>query len=137
MTLRQLQKRVDLWLERLRPLGLGHWTLHLEIVDEVDSDYYAGANASCTCSRHYDTMWIEFKREYLEEADLEEVDRTIIHELLHASMRDHDAQTDDVSQYLGEPHRSMWQTGITHTREGLVERLAATLNHAFSDDVVR
>lgn len=137
MTLKQLQKRIDVLLGQMHPLGLGHWTINLSIVDEVASDYALGAHASCTCSTHYDVMWLEFSAEFIEEGTYEEIDRVIIHELVHATMRDLDHQIDEVSEYLGEPHKSVWQSNILHAREGLVEKLAQTLNHALRSNVVR
>lgn len=130
MTPKQLGKRVRSWMDRLRPLGLAHWTVHVRIVDEIDNP--ADAHASCSCSTHYNTMWLEFRQDFIDTAEEQILDKVIIHELLHAAMRDLDHVAEGVTEFLGEPHRSVYQDSLTHAGENLVERLAWTLTLAYS-----
>ena len=131
MTITQLRKRVELWLNRMQPLGIRHWAIELSIVNVVENERQVEANASCTCASHYDKMWLEFRKDFIDSADEEDLDRTIVHELLHASMRDLDHVSEGVSEYLGEPHRSVYQESLMHATEGLVERLAWTIILAY------
>lgn len=131
MTIKQLRKRVSLWMDRLSPLGLNHWVVELSIVEVVDNDRQVEANASCTCATHYDRMWLEFRKDFIDTADEEDLDRAIVHELLHAAKRDLDHVAEGVSEFLGEPHKSAYHESLIHADEGLVERLAWTLILAY------
>jgi hypothetical protein len=139
LTAKQLAKRVDRILGEMRPLGLGHWVITLSIVPEVDHETSKvfDANAACTCSTHYDRMWLEFNEDFLNNSDDEDIDRVIVHELLHAAMRDFDHAVHGVNEYLGEPHKSAWQDEVNHAREGLVERLAYTITLMLRSNVVQ
>lgn len=137
MTLRQLAKRVDFWLKELAPLGLCHWQFHVSINDEVETDPQIPANASCTCSSHYDTVWLEFRKSYIDEVEQDELDKTIVHELLHATMRDLDHVIEGVSEYLGAPHRDAYAEAAMHAREGFVEKIARSIVYANGRNVVR
>jgi hypothetical protein len=133
--IKRLQDRISAILGALSPLGLGHWVVHVDIVDEVDG--IPGSKAACTCSRHYDEMWLEFQEEWLGEADDEELDGVIIHELLHAAMRDWDQAVISAEHHLAMSHRTAWERELHHAREGLVERLARTINLTLRSNVVQ
>lgn len=140
MTLKQLAKRLDIIMAQLRPLGLGHWIIDLAIVDEIENAHMAaglGVNAACTTSVHYDKMWLEFNQEFIDDSTEEEIDRVIIHELIHAAMRDFDHAIHGVNEYLGEPHKSAWQSEVNHAREGIVERLAQSINLILRSNLVQ
>jgi hypothetical protein len=138
MTERQLQKRVEHWLKALPELGLVHWRANVDIVDEPSSDAYISAKASVACSSHYDTFWMEFRREWVDDdPDDDDVDQVIIHELMHVVMRDFDHEVDKVEEFLGCVTKELWADSVKHAREGLVERLARTLYRTSRSDMVR
>lgn len=129
----KLTKRVTDAIDRHAALGLQGWELHISIVEEVTKQ----GCASCSTSRHYNTMWLEFEKDWLKHASKKEIDKVILHELLHAVFRDFDAITEDVLEYLGEPHRSAVATAYTHELEGIIEAIARTLNFASGSNVVQ
>ena len=128
----ELTDRIDIWLERLKPLGLSHWVINVSIVSDDELD----ANAACTCSRDYDTMWLEFRKGFLKEAEEEDIDRVIIHELVHAAMRNLDGAADGAAEHLALAHRMAWEKTLNHEREWFVEALARTINLAYRSNVV-
>lgn len=130
----KLTKRITGLIDKHPSLGLQGWELHISIVDDVAD----GGAASCSASKHYDSMWLEFEKKWLRQASDEEIDKVILHELLHAVFRDFDHFVHDgTSQFFGEPHLSVFQEGYVHELEGVVEKLARTLNLASRPDVVQ
>ncbi len=128
MTPAVLAIRVAYWQKRLEPLGLAHWKPEITIVEEPSNDAYTEAKAAVSCSSHYDTFWLEFRKEWMDgEVDLEELDKVIIHELIHVAMRDVDYEIEKVGEFLGVASQEIWEDSVKHAREGLVERLARTL----------
>lgn len=129
MTLEELKARVQLWNERLTPLGFGHWEVNVEIVDEPDDEALNGAKASVSNSSYYDSCWMEFKEAWLNDEDTTQahIDLVIVHEFIHVAMRDFDDAIHDVQYALGEPGKSIWQSRVKHEREGFVDRVARTL----------
>ena len=133
----KLTKRVTDIIDKHPALGLQGWELHISIVDEVTGAARKSV-AGCSCSTHYDSMWLEFEREWLNTASHDEIDKTIFHELLHAVFRDLDfVAHDGVSEYLGEPHLSTFQEAYMHEVEGIIEKVARTLNYYYRESVVQ
>ena len=132
MKINKLCRRITTLIDKHPALGLQGWELHVSIVDAVDD---VDSKASCSTSAHYDEMWLKFDKGWLKNATDEEIDRVILHELLHAFMRDFNQVTEDLLDYLGEPHRSSVAAAYKHEEEGMVERLARTLNENLRDVV--
>jgi hypothetical protein len=107
-------------------LGLAHWEFDVRIVDS-DPQGIENSSAAIDIEDHYDSATIEFKRVRLEEMDQDAVDRTIVHELLHAAMRDHDEAVDSISTSLAVPFWQLWDNRLGHESEALIERLARTI----------
>lgn len=126
MTERQLQKRVDYWAKRLRPLGLGHWDFNVNVVGEEDMDR-TNSDAEVTPSTQYDSARIEFKDSSYILMDQDTLDWTIIHELLHVVFRDYDSIVHLVTQELGATAKELAEHQIEHEMEGVIERLARTI----------
>lgn len=141
MTLATLQERVEFWQQQLSALGIAHWRVSVEVVDEPDNRELMGAKAAVTNSTYYDSFWMEFAEAWLNDEDLtdEELDLTIIHEFVHVAMRDLDGSIHEVNTYLGEPALSIWQSFVKHEREGFVDRIARALYESYMSepDVVR
>lgn len=137
MEIDALKKRVDFWNVKLMPLGFGHWDIDVQIVDEPDNEALNGARAAVTNSSFYDSAWMEFKEDWLEDEDttLDEIDKVIIHEFVHVAMRDFDDAIHDAQYSLGEPAKSLWQSRVKHEREGFVDRVARSLYLMFTSRV--
>jgi hypothetical protein len=128
----KLCKRVTAIVDKCPSLGLRGWEFHISIVDEVAGATRKAA-ASTSCSTHYDTVWMEFEKDWLSKASQSDIDKTIIHELLHMVFRDLDHQIENVSEFLGEPHKSSFEEAYTHEIEGIIEKMARTLNLHMKD----
>lgn len=137
MTPATLRKRVAYWQKTLKPLGLEHWNLEVDVVEDPSPGATRDASAAVSCSTHYDTAWLEFREDWLPDAPDEEIDKVIIHELLHVAMRDFDHEADKPEEFLGVVVGEVWQSGMKHAREALVEKLARTLYLAYSSNVVQ
>jgi hypothetical protein len=126
VTRSQLQRRVERWATKLSPLGLAHWEFEVEIVseDEMDND---NSEAEVQPSTKYDSANVTFKRSFVESVDVEQLDKAIIHELLHLVFRDFEAIMDLVTQELGVTSKELVEKQIDHEIEGVVERIARTL----------
>jgi hypothetical protein len=137
VTLAAFKRRVAFWAERLKPLGLAHWEIDIEVVDEPSPSTLYGAKAAVTCSSNYDLVWMEVAEGWLHDSDLEEIDKVIMHELIHVAMRDLDDSIHRVTQYLGEPAVSVWKEELRHETEGFVDRIARTLYLTSRSNVVQ
>lgn len=125
MTPRQLGRRVEYWQRKLHDLGLQNWDLNVSVVDEPEGR--PGSHASVTVSQHYDSAWIEFEADSLTELDQRNIDKIIVHELLHIIFRDYEAVIEEVSTDLGMAQRMAWNNLREHEMEGVIERLARTI----------
>jgi hypothetical protein len=123
----QLQRHVERWARRLAPLGLSHWEFFVEIVsaDALDSD---NSDAQVQPSIKYDSAHMLFKDTFIQNAEVEQIDKTIIHELLHLVFRDFENMIDLVTQELGVTAKELVEKTIDHEIEGVVERLTRTLH---------
>lgn len=119
MTLSQLRARVNYWA---KVLGLAHWRLGVSIVDGFPES--EDSDARCTPSNQYDVADIDFKRDFLDESEYEEIEVTIVHELLHALMRDWDQSIERIDEHLANAVADLWHDSVKHEREGVVDRLS-------------
>lgn len=123
-----LAERVTYWANVLAPLGLQHWRITVEIVDEPEGK--ASADAAVNVSAYYDQATIQFAADRLEELTPEELDETIVHELIHVVNRDlWDAMTQPEYMF-GKPAWSVHYDRIDHEMEGVVERVARSIVRA-------
>lgn len=127
MTLRALTRRVRYWQRTLDELGLTGWDLKVKIVEQPDGE--EDSDACVTPSSVYDTAWLEFRRDRLDEleADGRSLDKTIVHELLHIVFRDYDAVVENATRNMGMSERFAWDAMRRHEMEGVIERLARTI----------
>lgn len=122
MTPRQLAARVRHWRAVLR---LDHWEFDVEVVDRFeDSDE---AFARCRPEDYYDKATLIFRRDWLTEADQQDLDETVVHELLHAYMRNFDHAIERVNDQLAPGVRDLWEESVRHERENVVERLSSLI----------
>lgn len=135
ITEKQLLKRVQGWQLSLEPLGIGHFHLDLQIVEEVPGA--EGAQAGVNPSVYYDRCWMNFSREFLEENTIEAIDKVIIHEWLHVAWRDYAAAVDSIGGELAPAVRGLWSDRLEHEAEGIIERLALTLYGFYSTNMVQ
>ncbi len=126
MTRSQVQRRVDYWAKRLRPLGLGHWDFNVAFVSEAEMDRDT-SEAEVSPSVVYDSARIEFKDTYIASVDPDMLDWTIIHELLHVVFRDYDTVVHLAVQELGPTAKELVEHQLEHELEGVVERFARTI----------
>jgi hypothetical protein len=112
-----------MWKSRLDHLGLGHWDLTVRVVEELVDN----PDAWATCEPHemYDSAIIEFVHDIPDE----QLDRVIVHELLHIFYRDFwrviELPTFEVSKGEGALLRSQ----LRHELEGVVDRMARCLTY--------
>lgn len=125
MTEQQLADRILYWQVILTRLGIGHWELKLSVVDsfdEVDDQDDTDTAARCIVADHRDSATFEFLREALSDDDL---DVTIVHELLHVVWRDHDEAMRMVEGYMPAQTALVdFKDRMEHENEKLIERLA-------------
>lgn len=125
MTVKQLEKRVQLWTDRLSDLGLAHWRFHIKIGDEPGGSHTA--HAGVTPSSYYDEAEIEFSPKMWEECDERGVDEVIVHELVHVVFRDYNEAAHSVCDSLSDPQSALFHDRLHHELEGATERFARAL----------
>lgn len=129
LTLATLRDRVAYWQHHpaLSSLGLGAWDLSVEWLPE-DNDDPESPIASAEPHHYYDEGELKFSRAEIDNCTALEVDRAIVHELLHIFMRDLDeAAEEQISLYFPFPAASGWRARVKHEREGFVDRMARTI----------
>lgn len=130
-TLPQLRRRVKMWQNTLPQLGVAHWTLDIHIVDAPDGN--DGSAACVHAMSDYDHASMEFKRDWLNaHEEWTEIDRVIIHELLHLVFRDYDETIATIHSHLNTPVRAVWSLQVEHELEGVIQRVANALCDQFS-----
>jgi ribosomal protein S9 len=129
VTRRQFEKRVRWWTRQLRELGLEHWDLHFEYPqadEDVQSTSGRDAQATCSVSMHYDTAYIEVAPSTLG-LPQHDIDKIIVHELLHVLMRDLTKVHNEMRYLIGGQVGQALDTSLEHEVEGVVERLARAI----------
>jgi hypothetical protein len=121
-----LERTVAYWQKKiLAPLGIGHWKIIVNVVDEID---YSPTIRACVRNRaDYDESEMEFQREFIESADLREIDEVIVHELMHIAFRDLWECVTDVQRWMSEREAEMYHQRLKHEEEGVIDRVARTL----------
>lgn len=123
----RLAKRVEKWAKIVVELGLAHWRIEcITLTDQMpnDGDGKGSANASIFVASTYDSMHIYFRNSFLEEADDHKIDEVIVHELLHAAMRDLDEAINAAEDFLSSASQAIWSERVDDARERLIENLA-------------
>ena len=119
MTVKQLGARVRYWSRILR---LRHWDFDVEIVEGfADSPE---SYARCHCEDSYDQALLSFKQEWLDEAEYEEIEIAVVHELLHVYMRNFDHTVERIEDQLAPTTAAIWHEQVKHDRENTVDRLS-------------
>jgi hypothetical protein len=131
MTRSQLQRRVEQVARQLTPLGLAHWEFDVQIVD-TDGLEAPNSDAQVQASTKYDSAQMCFRREFIEVAEVEDIDKTIVHELLHLLFRDFENLLDLATQELGVTARELAEKTYDHELEGVIERVARALSPVIS-----
>lgn len=121
----ELAERVETWQERLAPLGLSAWKFSVHTRDVVPGT--PNSQASVTSAENYDSAAFYFRHDFLEGADDEELDITIIHEWLHLLFRDFDNAIELVQPWMPDATYDTFDENIRQRREGVIERLARAL----------
>lgn len=131
-----LAKRVERWQKRLVELGLAHWRItRVTITDRMPNGDHA--DASVQVSNDYDSYHIWFRDDFIVETDAKRLDETIVHELLHVSMRDLDESLENVEEWMPPAGYNDWSRVVNHAREGHVERLARLIVRLHSGEPPR
>lgn len=125
----KLLKRVQFWQKELATLGISAW--RLDELELVESDDF---RAQVCASSHYDLYKLRFDREFLEDATEQDLDETIVHELLHVVMRDLDTATDRAIRYTPGGEDGELHSSIKLAREALVHRLSLQIVSTFYAD---
>lgn len=123
----RLARRVEKWAKIMVELGLAHWRIEqITLTDEMpnDGDGKGSANASIYVASTYDSMHIYFRNSFLEEASDRKIDETIVHELVHAAMRDIDEAINAADDFFSAASLDIWHERVDDARERLVENLA-------------
>lgn len=121
MTTAQLVKRVTFWQKKL---GLDHWDIEVEVVESPHASGNSNlATAACWSSDTYDNAKIEIREDYAE-WELEDLDQTIIHELMHIVTRDIDRTARLLREEIGASAWNLYSAVWDREIEGLVDRLA-------------
>lgn len=130
MTELELTERLLDWQDRLSDLGIGAFRIR-EVNISAESPTGNYANAAVLASSHYDNVEFWFRDDFLDEADDEEIDETIIHEWMHVAMRDIDAAVETAEAWMPSGTADMWRQNVDHEREGLIDRVARTVLNCY------
>lgn len=135
MTEDNLRRLVTEWASRL---GLNAWDLHVE-VKQLDDD----TSAQTHRSRTYDAATITFQPWMAGHGDYPtdwpgrpwddaEIEKTVVHELLHCCCRDlKHASVDPLDGQLHRDVLQVWEAGVYKAEEKVVARLADALVNAW------
>lgn len=123
MHIGKLRGRVAYWQKRLH---LQHWVVSVELVDHKPMGNRS-AVAAIDYEDHYDYAKMEILRSQIQEKTQEEIDRLLVHELLHLHMRDLDAAIDYVGGLIDSDSYYVWSEAVEHAQEGFIERIARTI----------
>lgn len=123
----QLGRRVEKWGKRLSDLGVAHWRIEfVAMADELPGDEPT-ADACVQCSPTYDNCRFFFSHRFLERADAQELDETIIHEWLHVAMRNLDRVYETPEKYMPEATYADWTHRVFEEREHFIDSLSKAL----------
>lgn len=133
MTDREVFARVRYWLKHplLIELGISHWRIDVETAEEPSGRQ--NAKAAITTSGYYDTATIQFAADYVDEASEIDLDRTIMHELIHIVWRDLGDASRSLGMHVSNDRADAYEDRLDHETEGVVDRIArtiVTLEHA-------
>lgn len=135
MTEQRLRELVTVWQQRL---GLDKWDIHVEI-RQADDD----CSAMTQRSENYDTATIVFQPWMAGQApaptdwpgrpwDETEVEKTVVHELLHCCLRDLKyAAVEPLDGHLHRDVDKIFQHGVSSAEEKVVARLSEALVNAW------
>lgn len=119
------RKRLALLVEDWRRILLPEW--RVIVYDEPLDDMEVGdAWAACRTPDDYLKIHVYFTDKLLKES-AEEIETTVVHELLHALTRPWRKQLDSVSYELGNLKTSALRESQEHEEEKLIDRLAYAL----------
>lgn len=124
MTEAALQRRVQFWIKKLAPLGLGHWEIDVEVLDNIEHDAKGTCRAQIKSSPMYDEATIEFNKAFVNSPD---IDYLIVHELLHAVMRDLDAAIHGLCGIVSRDAAVAFDLRVDHEEEGVIDRVARSI----------
>lgn len=123
MTARQLRGRVEFWQRALTELGVGHWRIEeCEIVEETGGG--PRSSASVGTSNDYASVWFQFRKDFLDTAEGDKVDETIVHEWLHVVLRNLEDAKDAAETWFPPATWTDFDQRYEHETEGVVEAMA-------------
>ncbi len=107
---------------RQRQLGLTHWSVEVDLTEELA----AGIDA-CSCpSANYEFARIGFARDW-REWSAQKTDEIVLHELLHLIFHDQQRALHRTTELLGLEARELAQSSYDAAAERAIERLALIL----------
>lgn len=125
ITDKQAVARVHYWAKELALLGVGHF--RIEDI-EIAEDLMEGSSAACVLiSKDYDRLQFWIDRGFLQDCGIEALDRTLIHEWVHAAMRDYDFVVESIEDQLAPSVADIYSKHASHARENLVDRIATAI----------
>lgn len=128
--LEMLRGRIDYWRQVMWPAGLRHWIINVEIVEEPSGR--PNSAAAVRSQDSYDLAEIQFSRELMDDYSDTEIDRVIVHELLHIVFRDLDEAISSVETWMPAATYTDFNERIDHEEEGIIDRLARSIVEAHS-----
>lgn len=129
----KLAERVEEWQQRLSLLGIGHWDIAcVTLTDDVPGR--EGSRAAVQVDHDYDQVHFYFLNDFVENAAQRQLDETIVHEWMHAVMRDIDACFEWVAETLSPAAADAFNDRVDHDRERLVDNLARLVVAIYNED---
>jgi hypothetical protein len=118
----KLERIVRTWQKRLM---LEHFDIELDLQNEPEVEE---ALAAVTPSELYDMAVVQFRGDW-QTHDLYQLNRIVVHELLHIMFRDYGMAVRSVSVTgsLSSDVRMLWHDRCHDAEEGLIDRLAQRL----------
>ena len=117
---RLLRRIIKEWRKRLM---LEHVVIEIEWSEEPEDE---DALASVSCSETYDHALLRFRHDLKDDYDADELNRIVVHELLHVMFRDYAQAVRSVSVTgaLSTDVRMLWYDRCRDAEEGVIDRLA-------------
>jgi hypothetical protein len=123
----ELAERVELWQNRLAPLGVNHFRIECITygsppVERLSSGGRIKATASVETD--YDSVYFLFNDEEVEQMTPRKLDETIVHEWMHVATRDLAELQSRLETWMPAATFEDYHDGYKHIEEGLIDRLA-------------
>jgi hypothetical protein len=130
MTEVQFRRRVAFWMRRLSALGIAHYEFDVEVAEHPNGN--TDAWACIEMADTYDRFSITIADEALS-ADVEEVDRHIVHELCHVPIHRLMTAAHRVDGQIPAAAWALWDAELHDAMERVVEQFTRALCDAYAE----